>query len=159
MRRQIDVLEHRQLHVLQHRQSGKQRPLLEGDPVVRLDQAQLRRRHLRDVLTLDADHAGLRALQSQNAPEQHRLARARAADDAEHLVFIDLHVQAVVHQLGAEAVDQSANLQDRVPHMSSSMNSTANAASARMTRKIAWTTATVVSRPSSREEPRTCMPR
>ena len=53
-----------------------------------------------------------------------------------------LHVEAVVHELRPEAVDQPAHFQDRVDQMSISMNSTANSASARITRKMACTTAT-----------------
>src|SRR6185437_12728195 len=80
-------------------------------------------------------------------------------DDAEHLVLMNLHVQAVVDHLGAEAVAQTMHLEYRVDQMPISMKSTAKSASASITRKMACTTTTVVSRPSSREEPRTCMPR
>ena len=101
-----------------------------------------------------------RALQSEDGPQQHRLAGAGAADDAEHLIGAHLHVEPVVHHLGPEAVHQPLHLQHRVQlQMSISMNSTANRASASITQKIACTTATVTRRPSSRADPRTCMPR
>src|SRR5579863_9580882 len=72
--------------------------------------------------------------------------------------LVHLHADAVVHQLLAEAVDHTAHLQQRAHQMSSSMNSTANKASTRITKKIDCTTASVVSRPSSRDEPCTRMP-
>src|SRR6185437_11469980 len=157
-RQRLEVLDHGQLHVLQHVEGRIQRSLLEGDAVTRLYRAQRGTGELRDVMPLDADRAGLRPLQAEDAPQQHRLAGAGATDDAEHFVLPDLHVQPVMDHLGTEAVDQAAHLEDRVDQTPISMKSTAKSASARMTRKMAWTTATVVSRPSSREEPRTCMP-
>ena len=157
---ELEVLDHGQLHVLQHRQSRVQGAGLESDAVVRLDGAQLRPAHARDVAAVDAHHPGDRALQSEDGPQQHRLAGAGAADDAEHLVGAHFHVEPVVHHLGPEAVHQPLHLQHRVqPQMSISMNSTANSASASITQKIACTTATVTRRPSSRADPRTCMPR
>src|SRR6185437_17175573 len=102
--------------------------------------------------------AGLRPLQAEDAPEQHRLAGTGGADDTEHLVLPDLHVEFVVDDLGAEAVAEAAHLQYGIDQTPISMKRTVKSASARITRKMAWTTATVVSRPSSREEPRTCMP-
>ena len=157
---EIEVLHHGQLHVLQHRQARVQCPLLECHPVAHLDRAHLRLAHLRDVVALDAHRAGLRTLQPEDGAQQHRLACARPADDTKHLVLEDLHVETVVNHLAAEAVHEPAHLEHRVPHqMSNFMNSTANNASARITRKIACTTATVTRRPSSRAEPRTSMPR
>src|SRR5579885_488056 len=154
------MLDHGKLHVLQHVEGGIQRSLLEGDAIARLDPAQRASRELRDVMPFDADRAGLRPPQPEDAPQQHRLSGPGAADDPEHLVLTDLEIQALVHHLGAEAVDQSLHLQNGVRDQTPiSMKSTAKSASARMTRKMAWTTATVVSRPSSREEPRTCIPR
>src|SRR6185437_808407 len=154
----LEVLDHGQLHVLQHVEGRIQRSLLEGDPITRLDRTQRGARELRDVMPLYPYGAGLRPLQAEDAPQQHRLAGAGAADDAEHLVLPDFQLQAVVNHLGAEAVDEAPHLQDRVNQTPISMKSTAKRASARITRKMAWTTATVVSRPSSREEPRTCIP-
>ncbi len=132
--------------------------MLKGDAVACFDRTQLRGRHLGDVLALYPDHARVGALQAQDTPEQYGLAGAGSPDDAEHLILMNLHVERFVHDLRAEAVDESVNLEDGVPQMSSSMKSTAKIASARMTRKMACTTATVVSRPSCRDEPRTCMP-
>ena len=98
-------------------------------------------------------------MQAEDGPQQHRLARSRAADDPEHLALEHRHVEAIVDDLPPETVDDTPDVDRRGHHqIPISMNSTANSASARITRKIAITTATVVSRPSSREEPRTCMP-
>ena len=57
---------------------------------------------------------GRRAVQPDDRAQQHRLAGARAADDAEHLAAIDVEVEAVVDDLGAEAVDEAAHLDDRL---------------------------------------------
>ena len=161
VRRQLQVLEHRQLHVLQHRERGEQRALLEGDAVGGLD--------LLELALVDScvrsrpsmQHlARLRPLQAEDGAQQHRLAGARAADDAEHLALLHGHVEMVVHHLRAEAVDQPAHFDEGFGHqMSSCQNATANSASANITRKMDCTTATVVRRPSSREESRTCRPR
>ncbi len=115
----------------------------------------------------------LRTLQAEDRPQQHRLAGARTADDAEYFVLHHDHVEVVVHDLRAEAIDDAERLDHRLAiwrcpdeavralghQRSSSMNSTANSASARITRKIDCTTAIVVSLPSSRDESRTCIPR
>src|ERR1039457_4129657 len=102
-------------------------------------------------------------LQPQDGPQQHGLARTGAADNTEDVLLVDLHVEAVVDDLRAEAIDDAAHLEDDgsgLRHqMSISMKSTAKSASARMMMKMDCTTAIVVSRPSSREEPRTCRPR
>src|SRR5581483_9928565 len=152
------VLDHGKLDVLQHRERRIQRSLLKGDAVTRLDRAQRLAGELSDVMPLDADGSGLRPLQAEDAPEQHGLAGAGAADDAEDLVLANLHLQAIVDHLPAEAIAEVPNLEHRISQTPISMKSTAKSASARITRKMACTTATVVSRPSSREEPRTCMP-
>ena len=110
-------------------------------------------------LLLVADDAGLRPLQPQYTSQQDRLARPRPADDPENLVLAHVHVEAIVDDLRPEAVHQSDHLENGVDQIPISRNRTANRASAKITRKIAWTTARVVSRPSSREESRTCMPR
>src|SRR3954471_24706092 len=153
------MLEHRQLHVLQHCQGAEQGALLKGHAVTCLHRAHLVDGHPGDVLPLDPNDTRLGPLQPEDASQQHRLAGARATHDAEHFVLANLHVETVVHDLRAEPVDQSLHFQDRVNQIPISMNRTANRASARMTRKMDCTTATVVSRPSSREESRTCMPR
>src|SRR6185312_11792161 len=137
------VLDHGKLDVLQHRERRIQRSLLKGDAVTRLDRAQRLAGELSDVMPLDADGSGLRPLQ---------------AEDAEDLVLANLHLQAIVDHLPAEAIAEVPNLEHRISQTPISMKSTAKSASARITRKMACTTATVVSRPSSREEPRTCMP-
>ncbi len=115
--------------------------------------------HSGNVVALDSDETCLGALQSEHAAQQHGLARAGAADDAEHLVLVNLHGQPVVHDLRTEPVDQATHLQDGIVHTSISRNRTANSASAKITRKIDCTTAIVVRRPSSLDDPRTCIPR
>ena len=103
--------------------------------------------------------------QPEHRLQQHGLAAARAADDAEDFARRTLEADAVVHDLRAEAVDDVAHARSRrgrscaAPQKSISRKKIANSASAKITRKIDCTTATVVSRPSSREESRTCRPR
>src|SRR5262245_49816315 len=158
-RAQPEMLADWQLDVLRDGERGEERAALEHDAVAALHRKELALGHVRHLVTLDPDRALRRLLQAEERPEQHGLAAAGAADDAEDLAGADLEVEPVVHDLAAEPVDDAARLDDRRHQMSSSRNSTANIASARMTRKIDCTTATVVSRPSSREEVRTCMPR
>src|SRR5690606_16660369 len=65
-----------------------------------------------DVATLDAHFAGVRPMQTEHGPEQHRLAAARSADYAEHLAGLDVEVHAVVHDLRAEPIDHAAHRND-----------------------------------------------
>ena len=51
-------------------------------------------------------------MQAEHRPQQHRLAAARAADDAEHFAGIHIEVDAVVHDLRAEAIDDAADGND-----------------------------------------------
>ncbi len=103
-----EVLADRQLDVLGDRQRGEQRAALEHDAVAPLDREQLAIRLPRDLHALDADRARHRLLQAEHRAQQHRLAAARAADDAEHLARLDVEVEAVMHDLAAEAVDDAA---------------------------------------------------
>src|SRR5687767_11981705 len=120
------------------------------------DFPQLARAQARDVAPTDADLSSRRPVQTENGLQQHCLAATRTANDAEYLPFIDLHVQSIMHHLPAEAINDAMRGYDdfvrRLLHMSSSMKITAKIASAKITRKIDCTTASVVSRPSSREE-------
>src|SRR5579862_8547558 len=121
VRLELEVLDHRQLHVLPHREPRVQRSFLKSHAIARLDGTQLRIVQVGDVGTEDAHHSGLRVLQAEDAPQQYGLPRARAADDAEDLVLPHLHVQPVVHQLTAEAVDQALNLEQGISHRRNSI--------------------------------------
>ena len=61
----------------------------------------------------DLDLAGVGSPQAEDRAHQHRLARARAADHAQDLAGHHVEVQAVVDDLVAELVDQSAHADDR----------------------------------------------
>ena len=102
--------------------------------------------HAADLAAVEQNAAGIGPAQPQDGTQQHRLAGAGAADDAEYLALVNLHVQPRVHYLRPEAVDHAAHLKQRTHQTSSSMNSTANSASTRITKKIDCTTASVVSR-------------
>src|SRR5262249_22181262 len=97
---------------------------------------------------------GLRPVQPGQRPQQHRLAGARAAGDAQHLARHHVQAQVVVHALRAKAVDDAAGAeQGRRLHSPTFSKNTENSASSTITRKIALTTARVVSRPTLSAEP------
>src|SRR6185295_11542542 len=156
---QVEEFRDRHLHVLRHVQGREQGAVLERDAVVAFHFAQLALADRADIAAVKFHASRAWTLQPENGPEKHRLAAARAADDAEHLAVHHLHIEPVVHELRAEAVDDARDLDDGFAHMSRCLKSTAKTASAKITRKIDCTTATVVRRPSSREDSRTCMPR
>ncbi len=97
-----------------------------------------------DVAPMELHGAGARLLQPENTAQQYRLARSGTADDAEHLALLDRQVEVSVHDLAPEHIGQAAYFDHGAHQMSIFMNSTANSASARITRKIASTTASVV---------------
>ena len=109
--RQIGVLAHRQHDVLRHRQRREQRALLEQHA----DQRRLFRRAERlDRLAVEQHLAGVRPVQADERLEQHRLARSRAAGDADDFAGHDVEADLVVHHLLAEAVDDAARGEDRL---------------------------------------------
>ena len=134
--------------------------MLEGHAVGRLDFLELGGRQAREVAAEHEHFTGFRPLQAEDGAQQDGLAGAGTADDSEDLALLDGHVEAIVHDLRAEAVHQPTDFDEWFGHqISSSQKATANNASANSTRKIDCTTAVVVRRPSSREESRTCRPR
>ncbi len=104
----------RHLHVLAHGQRGEQRAILEQHAGVALDLLARGAVVTARVQAEDLDLPGLGNLQPQDGAHQHRLAAARAADHAEDLAAAHVQVQAVVHGLFAEAVDQAADLDDGI---------------------------------------------
>jgi hypothetical protein len=108
------------------------------------------------------DLARLRILQADDRAHQHRLAGARAADDAEDLAAPDVEVEPLVNDLVAEPVGEAADLDDglaRHPQIQPiSVKKTAKKASSTITMKMPWTTAVVVLRPTSSALPSTCSP-
>ena len=93
--RRLDVeeLAHRRLDVLLDGQRREQRPLLEEHPPAPADRGELGVGAVEDVDAEDPDRAGRRAVQPDDRAQQHRLAGARAADDAEHLAPVDVEVR------------------------------------------------------------------
>ena len=53
-----------------------------------------------------------RPVEADDRAQQHRLAGARAADDAQHLAAVDVEVEMVVDDLRAEPVDEAAHRDD-----------------------------------------------
>src|SRR6202012_2122446 len=88
----------------------------------------------------------------------HRLAGAGATDDAQHLAAHDVEIEMVVDDGPAEAVNETAHLDDdvallvvfsaRVAHMPSTEKMIENAASRAMIRKMDSPTERVVSLPT-----------
>ena len=101
------------------------------------------------------DLAGERRLQADDRAHQHRFAGARSADHAEHLAAPDVEIEPVMDDLVAEAVLQAADADDRLVVVGGhqfkpiAVKKTAKKASRTMTRKMPWTTAVVVRRPTS----------
>src|ERR1700722_8373550 len=162
--RQRIVFPERQLYVLGHGQGADQSAILEGHAITLNQTAAVHGRQALHVPAIQIHAAAVRVLQPKYRAQQHRLAGPGTAHHAEYFVLSHFHVESVVHHLRAEAIVEAAHpdhrIEIRVEHQKLiCTNNTANSASARITIKIDCTTATVVSRPSSRAESRTCMPR
>lgn len=144
------VLDQRQCDVLLQVQRGEQRAPLEQYAETSFHLRAALGRQLQQVFAEHADAAGIWPAQADDAAQQHRLAGARSADHAENLAATDVQVETVVHGLAAEAVDQSAYLDQCVVarHQPISMKNSAAMASSRITMKIAWTTLEVVCSPT-----------
>src|SRR5581483_9920337 len=105
------------------------------------------------------DAAGNRLVEPDDRAQQHRLARAGAADDAHHLAAPDIEIQMIVHDVIAEGVHQAAHLDHhvappaRLPVAAHAQiprieNRIEKPASNTMTRKMDSTTERVVSLPT-----------
>ena len=143
----------------------KSAPCWKSTPQRRLTASRSASDAVEDVDAEDPDRAGRRAVQPDDRAQEHRLAGARAADDAQHLAAVDVEVEPVVHHLGAEAVDEAAHLDDRLAlrrpsgHQTSTVaKKIAKIASSTMTRKIASTTEAEVSLPRLSALPPTFSP-
>src|SRR5271170_1680829 len=161
LRRQIGMLAHGNHDVLGHREGGEQRALLKQHA----DQRGLFRRTDRpDRLVAQKNVPGVRPAQAGERLEQNRFPRTRRAYDADDFARKDIEVNFVVHDLLAKAVDDATRRKYRLPgrllsaHMPSCSNKIENNASSTMTRKIALTTARVVSWPTLSAEPVTLSP-
>ena len=106
------MLAHRRLDVLLDGEAREQRALLKQHAPALFDAAPLGRRKAVDVLAIDLDLPGPLGQQAEDRAGQHRLARPRAADEAEHLAAVDVEVEAVHHQPIAEADLKPAHADD-----------------------------------------------
>jgi hypothetical protein len=115
-----------------------------------------------DVLPEHLDLAALWPQQPENVAQQDRLARARAADHAEHLARMHLEIEPVVHHLrpetGAQPADPHGGRFVRRGHRPSAENTIEKIASNTITRKMPTTTASVVLRPTLSALPSTLRP-
>src|SRR5690242_8420054 len=106
------------------------------------------------------------AAQAQDRAQQHRLAAAGTAHDAEDLAAVDVEVEVLVHDLFAELAAQAAHLHQsfagvggrRDGHQPISMKNSAAMASTMITRKIDCTTLDVVRSPTDCALPCTLKP-
>ena len=106
------MLAHRHLDVLADGQAGKQRAFLEEDAPALADQEPLVRPELVDIVAEDFDRARLLVDEPEDGPGQDRLARARCADEAEHLAAIEVEVESVHDQAVAEAHLEATDADD-----------------------------------------------
>src|SRR6476469_8492336 len=143
------MLSQRQHDVGCDRERREQRALLEKNP----DQRSLFRRGERfDRLAVQQHLAGVRPVQADQRLQQYRLTLPRTPGDAEDLARLHVEADPVVNLLLAEAVDDASRRQDRPAmlrglrtHRLSFSKRIENNASSTITRKIALTTARVVS--------------
>src|SRR5258708_3392041 len=151
---ELGVFAQRQHHVLRHRERREERALLEehADERRALGFAQVL-----GWFAGDRDLAAVGPPEPRERLQQYRLARARAAGDADDLARQDIEAHLVVHFLLAEAVDDVARGEDRV-HNPTFSKKIENNASSTITRNIAFTTARVVSLPTLSADPLTRSP-
>ncbi len=106
------MLAHRRLDVLPDRQPGEQRALLEQHAPALADAAALGGGEAVEVVAVDFDRPGPLGQQAEHGAGQHRLARARGADEAEHFAAAHVDVEPVHHQMVAETDLQPAHADD-----------------------------------------------
>ena len=99
--RQVEIFAHRHLHVLLHRERRKQRALLEQHAVARVQPQPFLLARLVEVDAEQLDRARLLAVEAEHRPQQHRLAGARRADEAQDLAAPDVERQVVEDLLAA----------------------------------------------------------
>src|SRR5471032_872140 len=156
------MLAYRQHDVLRDRQRGKQCALLKQHAD---EQGFFRRADGLHRLAVEENFAGIRLVQAGKRFEQHRFAGTRSARDADDFAAQNIEAQLVVYDLLAEPVDDAPRRQDRFGmrrgprgHTPVFSNRMEKNASNTMTRKIDFTTARVVSRPTLSAEPLTRSP-
>ena len=161
-RRQVEIFADRELHVLQHRERGEQRALLEQHAPAPLDRTPL---VVVDGAEIGAEHfdaAVALGQQPDDGAHQHRLAGARAADEAEDLAFEHVERRVIEHGRFAEADDEIAHADHGGvaghAHIPIAAKNMAKKPSSTMTRKIDLTTDEVVFSPSEAALPSTSKP-
>src|SRR5258706_728273 len=159
---EVGVLAQRQHDVLRDRKRREEGSLLEQHADERSLFGAVDRV---DGLAVQLDLAGVGPIEADEGLQQHRLPRPGAPGDAEDLARLDVEAELVVHDLLAETIHDAVRGEDgprfrpreRVhsPTLSKKME---NSASSTITRKIAFTTARVVSCPTLSADPRTRSP-
>src|SRR5690606_20513629 len=98
-------------HVVEHGRHVEEFDVLEGARDAEAGNAV--RRHLRDVLALEADTAGCRLIDAAYEVEDRRLAGAVRTDDREDLALVDAEADAVDGLDAAEMHGQVFDFQQR----------------------------------------------
>ena len=108
----------RQHHVLAGRQMRKQVELLEHHADVAAQLAHIRLA-VADLHAVDHDRTGLVGLEPVDAAQQRALARPRPADDGDDVAAPDIGRDALQHLVGAKALANLRDLNERLRHRSS----------------------------------------
>jgi hypothetical protein len=100
------ALPDREQDVLEHGRRVEERAALEDHPEALADAVEGAAAEARDVLAADQDTPAVGVDQSQEMPEEHRLAASRASDDDHQLGRRHLEVDAAEDLLGPEALPE-----------------------------------------------------
>ena len=152
--RHVVVFLQRHLDVLRDRQRTEQRAILKQHPPVLFDLPLIVITHRQSIVSENLDIARNRSVEADNGSQQHRFPRPGPADDAENFAAEHVEVETVVDCFGSEPVDESTHADDRLARviwhdqMCNEEKKIENPASVTITRKIASTTDSVVSRPT-----------
>jgi hypothetical protein len=88
-------------------QGTDQRAVLKQHAVTLDERDPIGAREVLDVRAVHLDAAGVGVMQPQYRSQQNGFSRTGAADHAEDLATANLEIEAVVHHLCAEAIDES----------------------------------------------------
>ncbi len=156
----VGLLAHRCLDVLAHRERREECAALEHDAGAPADLAPDGVGRVGHLGAEHPDRAGGGTDQADDGAQEDRLAGAGAADDAQYLAPVEVEIEVLVHDMGAELGPQVAHLDDRLARhqMPTSAKKIEKSASARMTMKIEITTEREVRRPRDSALPATAKP-
>jgi hypothetical protein len=111
---QLEPLAQRRLDILADGHRAEQRPVLEQDSLARLQRAPRGIAEGGQVLAEHEDASAHRPHQSEDLVQQHRLAGARRADDAQDLALAHVELELLVYDLRPESGGQLPNADHRL---------------------------------------------